>query len=104
MNFLPVRPVEGGVRLASGDLVAIADAPPGFAAATLGIRPEHLRLAPTEGAGVASGTAVTETGYKHAHTTELVEKSTRSKSRIWRSKPSSIYRPLRGMNSAAAHA
>jgi multiple sugar transport system ATP-binding protein len=61
MNFLPVRPAEGGVRLASGDLLAIPEVGLGSGELTLGVRPEHLALAPAEaGAGVAGRVRLAE--------------------------------------------
>ncbi|BCX19000.1 MAG: ABC transporter ATP-binding protein [Geminicoccaceae bacterium] len=54
MNFLPVRAAEGGVRLASGDLLPIADAALGAGELTLGVRPEHLFLA-ADGSATLAG-------------------------------------------------
>ncbi|MCS6779848.1 MAG: sn-glycerol-3-phosphate ABC transporter ATP-binding protein UgpC [Geminicoccaceae bacterium] len=51
MNFLPVRPAEGGVRLEDGTLLPLPGTALGFAPLTLGIRPERLLL---EGAGPGS--------------------------------------------------
>jgi multiple sugar transport system ATP-binding protein len=48
MKFLSVRPAEGGVRLASGDLLPMSDLALGTGELTLGVRPEHLRRAPAE--------------------------------------------------------
>jgi multiple sugar transport system ATP-binding protein len=60
MNFLKVRPAEGGVRLGSGDLLAMPDAALGFAELTLGVRPEHLAIGPIDGAGVAGRVRLAE--------------------------------------------
>jgi len=61
MNFLPVRPAEGGVRLASGDLLAMPEASLATAGElTLGVRPEHLSLAPEAGAGLAGRVRLVE--------------------------------------------
>jgi multiple sugar transport system ATP-binding protein len=62
MNFLSVRPAEGGVRLASGDLLPMSDLALGAEGElTLGVRPEHLWLAPTEaGVGLAGQVRLVE--------------------------------------------
>jgi len=61
MNFLPVRPAEGGVRLASGDLLAMPEPALGTEAElTLGVRPEHLVLAPDADEGVAGRVRLVE--------------------------------------------